>query len=383
MGKKGKKSKRAAAGKNVDATAIFLQNINSRVDKFSDEAEAMFSDGFYEESIEKLNDCIQIFESHNAAIARHGDKHMKRVFVCKQIIFSRIILTEFSRCNYGTVIEIYNSMRERKEFEQLPPWFQWDMDIYHELARIKLGDPCQLSPLVPTIIHILHEATLSDEAKQDLPSVEILAAIDILRSAKDFDNAIVLGKKLLDLKNDKASLSLTITFLEQYKAGKERKSNAHFPLFSDILKGLPECGIPECGIPECMLLAQLHYILRHQTSQSIYYTEMYLRRMFETGLDFCNTCSCAHTSEVQFVCSGCRSVCYCSRAHQRLTWMKDAVQGMRIGHKILCPLMKIYRKWRNATDNNEEKASRLRVKFEEACLRFLSHGLRLKDKCFE
>ena len=104
------------------------------------------------------------------------------------------------------------------------------------------------------------------------------------------------------------------------------------------------------------------------------------------GLDYCNTCSCAQAatqSEVQFVCSGCRTICYCSREHQRLTWMKDAVQGMRIGHKILCPLMKIYRKWRNAADNNEEKAARLREKLEESCLSFLSHGLRLKNKRFQ
>ena len=135
-----------------------------------------------------------------------------------------------------------------------------------------------------------------------------------------------------------------------------------------------------------MLLAQLHYILHHQTPQSIYYVEMYLKRMFETGLDYCNTCSSAHAatqSEVQFVCTGCRTVCYCSREHQRLTWTKDAVQGMRIGHKILCPLMKIYRKWRNAADNNEEKAARLREKLEESCLSFLSHGLRLKNKRFQ
>ena len=151
--------------------------------------------------------------------------------------------------------------------------------------------------------------------------------------------------------------------------------------------GIIQNGLPECAnTHQCMLLAQLHYILHHQTPQSIYYVEMYLKRMFETGLDYCNTCSSAHAatqSEVQFVCTGCRTVCYCSREHQRLTWTKDAVQGMRIGHKILCPLMKIYRKWRNAADNNEEKAARLREKLEESCLSFLSHGLRLKNKRFQ
>ena len=112
--------------------------------------------------------------------------------------------------------------------------------------------------------------------------------------------------------------------------------------------GIIQNGLPECAnTHQCMLLAQLHYILHHQTPQSIYYVEMYLKRMFETGLDYCNTCSSAHAatqSEVQFVCTGCRTVCYCSREHQRLTWTKDAVQGMRIGHKILCPFQHYHMK---------------------------------------
>ena len=306
-----------------------LQNINSRVIKLSDESEALCKVGCLKQCIEKLNECIQMLDSHNDAITRHRDKHPGRVlFENKATIFCRIIQIEFGRCNYGNVIEIYNSMRERENFEKCFPWFRWDIDIYHELVLIKLGDPCQLSPLVPTITNILHEATLTDEAKQDLPSVAILAAIDILRSAKDFDSAILLGFRLQDLNIDEANSSLAITSLEQYKAGKDPNSYAHFALFFTILqRGFTGYRYTH----KCMVLAQFHYLVYNETSESINFIEMYLRDMFETGLDYCNTCSCAHTSEVQFVCSGCRSVCYCSREHQRLTWMKDAVQGMRIG----------------------------------------------------
>ena len=115
-----------------------LQNINSRVIKLSDESEALCKVGCLKQCIEKLNECIQMLYSHNDAITRHRDKHPGRVlFDNKATIFCRIIQIEFGRCNYGNVIEIYNSMRERENFEKCFPWFRWDIDIYHELVLIK------------------------------------------------------------------------------------------------------------------------------------------------------------------------------------------------------------------------------------------------------
>ena len=66
-----------------------------------------------------------------------------------------------------------------------------------------------------------------------------------------------------------------------------------------------------------------------------------------------------------------------------MTWKKGAIIGMRIGHEILCPLWKAYRKWKLASENGNERATKLRRRLGRECLYFLSHGLGLKDKCFE
>ena len=63
-----------------------------------------------------------------------------------------------------------------------------------------------------------------------------------------------------------------------------------------------------------------------------------------------------------------------------MTWKKDAIRGMRIGHEILCPLMKAYRKWKLASKKSNERALKLRRRFESECLYFLSDGLGLKDE---
>ena len=66
----------------------------------------------------------------------------------------------------------------------------------------------------------------------------------------------------------------------------------------------------------------------------------------DDSVDACYTCGQAVTrDDVQLVCSGCHVACYCSLDHQRMTWKKDTMYGMRIGHKILCPLYKACKKW--------------------------------------
>ena len=102
------------------------------------------------------------------------------------------------------------------------------------------------------------------------------------------------------------------------------------------------------------------------------------------GKDICYTCGQVVTpTEVQYVCSGCRVACYCSIEHQRMTWKKEAMRGMRIGHEILCPLYKAYRKLAHARESRDkEKESRMKRRFDRECVRFLADGLGLKDKCF-
>ena len=46
-------------------------------------------------------------------------------------------------------------------------------------------------------------------------------------------------------------------------------------------------------------------------------------------------------------------------------------------------LPKKYRKQKQASQKGNERAMKLRRRFESDCVHFLSHGLGLKDKCFE
>ena len=100
--------------------------------------------------------------------------------------------------------------------------------------------------------------------------------------------------------------------------------------------------------------------------------------------DCCYTCGQTATStEVQYVCSGCRVARYCSIDHQRMTWKKEAERGMHIGHEILCPLYSAFRKYILASEErDEEKKSRMEKRFERECVKFLEYGLGLKNKCF-
>ena len=96
-----------------------------------------------------------------------------------------------------------------------------------------------------------------------------------------------------------------------------------------------------------LVLTQSSYLF-HQAFDN---TEVVRRKaigFFEEYLDLnskvkthCITCTQTATeSEVQFVFSGCRVACYCSIDHQRMSWKKEAVRGLRFGHEVLCPVMK-------------------------------------------
>lgn len=247
-----------------------------------------------------------------------------------------------------------------------------------------------------------------------------LDALGILRNMKEYDSAIDLGEKLERLTEkrclstfensrefvgligdvgDLVTFENAVTHLERYRAeyhrqtGKVSRNNSLDIVLGAYIKigDVPEKALAPRRDAYFMMIAQKDYLC-HQVddkdlssqlcNNAIKHVEMYLETIcgFER---LCFTCKQKGTAtEVQLVCSGCRVACYCSLDHQRMTWKKDAIQGMRIGHEILCPLMKAYRKWKLASKKGNEKALELRRRFDRECLYFLSHGLGLKDKCF-
>jgi len=87
---------------------------------------------------------------------------------------------------------------------------------------------------------------------------------------------------------------------------------------------------------------QEQYFLR-DTEKAQVVLKKYLDLTVEFGSSCCQAChqSCAK-DETMMVCVGCLVTRYCSQAHQRRAWKKG-----RLCHKVMCPLLKRWRRLQN------------------------------------
>ncbi|GFH58379.1 predicted protein [Chaetoceros tenuissimus] len=164
-------------------------------------------------------------------------------------------------------------------------------------------------------------------------------------------------------------------------------------LIQSLLTEYPPFEGDHANLEYFLVLAQWYYLSQIivQEEQTIVMASRMIKYFLFVGLmrdkggrkivrDNCYTCGQATTpTEVQYVCSGCRVACYCSIDHQRATWKKEAVKGTRIGHEILCPLYKAFRKdqlQKVSQDRDEEKESKVQRRLHEN-MWFLEYGLGL------
>ena len=303
----------------------------------------------------------------------------------KTISYANLMSIEFDRRNFDDVIHIYKNLFERGniklQMEILSPFFPTLQLKYHE-ALLRQGEGN-----IDTFFS-LSTSRITCGSKENLEN-DLHRCADFLRITKHFDEAMVLGKQLAELTGDKVSLATT--YLEEYIFGDKSPPGDFVVNFDHVFQKHQNDGIDSTSAASMLVLAQSTYLL-HQLDddkeellkKAIGFLENYLDLMSSIETH-CITCAqIAMTSEVQFVCSGCRVACYCSIDHQRMTWKKEAVRGMRFGHEVMCSVTKAYRKWRHANDNcDNERVSRLRRRFERECLYCLSDGMGLKDICFE
>ncbi|GFH61921.1 predicted protein [Chaetoceros tenuissimus] len=259
------------------------------------------------------------------------------------------------------------------------------------------GQECNISDF----FHMIEE----EEADCVFPE-----AISTFRAHKQFDAAIRLEMKfgpLMRRTTLKSKLSLALTYLEQYRLEFHQRAQMRKKDFSTmnslIVPLLKEYPIKKNFCFEyCLVVAQWYYLthtlLGHTETRNKLNdaastwiaaclpisTPIEITPFRCLGEEKCYTCTQAVTpTEVQYVCSGCRVACYCSVDHQRMTWKQEAVDGMRIGHEILCPLYKAYRKYTNARDaNDKEKELTMGRRLGRECRKFLEYGLGLKNKRF-
>lgn len=215
------------------------------------------------------------------------------------------------------------------------------------------GQKCQLSDFIHYITR-----------KGNSTGMLCLEATLAFRAHKMYDSAIRLEMTCgsLVMSPFDSKISLALTYLEQYRVEFHKRSQMRKDdidtMNSLIVPILKECLIKKnFSFEHCLIFAQWYY-LTHTIVGNEKIRERLINAASEMvevclecaslllpyscfGEDKCYTCGQAVTpTEVKYVCSGCRVACYCSIDHQRTTWKKEAVRGMRIGHEILCPLYK-------------------------------------------
>ncbi|GFH56031.1 predicted protein [Chaetoceros tenuissimus] len=373
MGKKGKKSKCNAASK--DANKFLIKG-----NKLMKVASKLHDDCLLSNAADQYRKVIRHLES----------KKELRVYTTAYIL---LFTLEYYRRNYNAAIDCLCSMKSSASCTE-------EVSLYYQLIMLRLsGQEFQLSDFVSKI---------EQEYKSGNKAIGNFfeEAVFTFRAHKHFESAIRLEMALGSLMRSnvlETKLSLALTYLEQYRiefkglqrSKKDIRKNFVRDLNVFITSMQVEYPPNDHRSSEyALVLAQWYYIIHPVFDDDKAEKQLIdgASEMIESYLECaskllpfqrCFTCDQAVTStEVQYVCSGCRIARYCSIDHQRMTWKKEAVSGMRIGHEILCPLYKAYRKCTIARNyGDEKKKSRMQRRFRRECRNFLEYGLGLKNKC--
>ncbi|GFH43595.1 predicted protein [Chaetoceros tenuissimus] len=384
MGKKSKRSNRK--GRSVTNMSMLSRRL-AKLEKESDES---YQNWLYSKASNKLREGLEAIQQvQDAMMLIHTGLIDSRVFEMKASFCQNLLMLEYSSCRFDKVIQIYNDIQMSPEIEK-EMVLSFICKLYGRLAMLRLDASNENKDKLVSLIedHISEGMTARNE------KYFCLEAVRVLRNLKDYDASITLCEKLerLDQSEVVADFEIAVSHLERYREEYHWQKDNEFALVR-VLDGWKEFFdkqkqnlAPRLGTI-WMVFAQKDYLC-HQiddkelSSQFCRNAIENVEKYLEWKWHFERHCFTCNQADTHFVCSGCRLACYCSLDHQRMTWKKDAVQGMLIGHEILCPMMKAYRKWKLASKTGDQKALKLRRRLDRECLYFLSHGLGLEDKCF-
>ena len=347
-------------------------------------------EGLFSKAVKQMRVAIQLLESKKELMVYTRDEHASAHF--------SLMTFEYERKNFKAAIDCYNLVMGGSKHKTCSPQFRGTFYLYYQLLMLRLyGKECKLSDFAHYI---------SREGNR-ITNVICMEAIVAFRARKQFDYAIGIEKACGSMiwSPLESKLSLALTYLEQYRLDFHRRPqlrSTDFAIMNSLIMSLQvEYPIEYYTRFEyCLVLAQWYYLThnlignKETKKRMIDATPEMVEAILRSGSplpqhsklseDSCYTCGQAATStEVQFVCSGCRVACYCSIDHQRMTWKNEAWKGICVGHEVLCPLYKAHRKYKEATKSRDkEKESRMKRRFDRECVRFLEDGLGLKDKCF-
>ena len=402
MGKKGKRSKQKDARKEAEKSksrvlhsfvsiqnSQLLSSVLRESDKLIDGALDDMMEDLISKGINQYRESIRLLESKKELMVYTRDRRI--------IGYYLLMFHEYQRRNYKEAIDCYNNLMADSVGANSK--FIGIVSLYHQLIMLRLsGQECQLSDFI-------HYITLADGTMTTTDIWNIcMAAVSAFRAHKLFVSAIGLEMACGSLIQSPqlSKISLALTYLEQYRVEYNQRSQMRtedIQRITSLMHSLMREKPPQSGyayFEYCLILAQCYYLSqvfydKRTTTKTSQLVEHFLSAITDEdgskiAQDSCFTCDQAVApDEVQLVCSGCRVACYCSIDHQRATWKKDAVQGTRIGHEILCPLYKVFRKYKvqkARKDRDEEKEAKMKRLFERECVKFLADGLGLKNKRF-
>ena len=148
----------------------------------------------------------------------------------------------------------------------------------------------------------------------------------------------------------KANQVLGQTYLEQYYSD---ESLVDVPKKRDeVIRQALCCSekAVKCGLSVLLDMAQEHYFLG-DTENAHLMLRGYLDATVQQGPSHCQACHqiCAKDT-IMNKCSVCKVARYCSRTHQIYAWKKG-----RLCHKVMCPLLRHWRKAKakGGRDNDE------------------------------
>ncbi|GFH55981.1 predicted protein [Chaetoceros tenuissimus] len=384
MGKKGKRSKQKDAKKEAEK---IIRESNKLLDEaLNDERR----ERLYSKAANQYREVIQLLDSKKELLVYTRDQQLEA--------YLSLMNVEYRRQNYKAALDCYHYFMANSR--HLSSRYRGFVNLFHQLSMLRLNG--QESKIADFINFISQEG--------EIASLVFIEAIFAFRAHKMYDAAIKLEITCGPLmrKPLESKLSLAMTYLEYYRIEFHKRSDIRkkdfFTMNSLITSMMEEYPVESNVSAEYMLVLAQWYYLTHTLAVDKSKKEKTITSAFSAfGMflysivvpderctkikqDKCYTCGQAVTpTEVQYVCSGCRVACYCSIDHQRATWKKEAVSGMRIGHEILCPLYKTFRKHlfqKESEDIDNAKELRIFFHLERECLKFLEYGLGLKNKCF-
>ncbi|GFH55913.1 predicted protein [Chaetoceros tenuissimus] len=390
MGKKGKRNRQKGETGRQAREKRLVDSFYARLDKVQAETILDQKSNLFSKVMKELEECIDFIETKQDAIFRLekcANNH-QYFFYRVSFVFSYLVIIYYRAYKYEkitAVVEKFLLMGQQKGNDTtkilLSNQHSFSLIFFSRLSKLREGettvDDCisQLNSWSSIIAQM-------EDSVEDITHAMMEAAVTELMLMKEFDKAVVVGKKMEQLTGDK--MALARIYFEQYRLGICDHSLIHnfmpCPLDDDYIH---KDGFNQKRYSQDLLVhAQWDFVFHKEASRmAVLWIEAFVQVICKDRN--CGSCMQAVTdSDVPFVCGGCRVTCYCSLDHQRLNWKKDPLRGMRIGHKLLCPMMNAYRKWRQAEDvGNEEAVKKLRRRFLMEILYFLCHGLGLEEKC--